>query len=332
MESSDCKIPKTNSTTTSQSQFETDFWSQSAIPQPNAAFFVLQEGAPSKPADSAPAGSRVLGIAVCWEADRCFYLPAPAAGASAEGLWAPVRAALQEGSARKITYDLKPQLAGLARGGGPAGGVLIADPLVDVRIAAWLLNPDAKEVLIPHTPNLQAKQNTTAHTLIAFGYVLQQVYGFIFFIRQLPLVPAPVPKKLFGDEAKSCALAPDCNNIHSPVPAQWLPSNLRPSYGMTPVILLAVGDRQPGAAACQGGNPPQPGGSSGDPPGAGAGGGDPRCPAGGRGRSCFCLLCRPRPPQMLPPRPAVLHALRPFPGAPPGEPRVGPVLVLELRP
>lgn len=112
----------------------------------DSALLVPLGAAPAKPAEVTPASSRVLGIAVCWEADRCYYLPAPPAGTPSEALWAPVRAALQDDSARKVTYDLKPQLAGLARAGGSAGRVLLADPLVDVRIAAWLLNPDAKEV------------------------------------------------------------------------------------------------------------------------------------------------------------------------------------------
>lgn len=56
----------------------------------------------------------------------------------------------------QVTFDLKSQLAALAAAARlrPAGLALpqladVADPVVDVRIMLWMLNPDSENVRIP---------------------------------------------------------------------------------------------------------------------------------------------------------------------------------------
>ena len=56
--------------------------------------------------------------------------------------WETVRAILATPGPRKVTIDLKPQLRAMGAAEGTLAGV-VAAPVVDVRVAAWLLRPEA---------------------------------------------------------------------------------------------------------------------------------------------------------------------------------------------
>ncbi|KAK9824289.1 hypothetical protein WJX72_009203 [[Myrmecia] bisecta] len=92
-----------------------------------------------KPALAVRSGPRIAGVAVCWDRERAFYILLPAQNAAEA--WKVVMEALS-GPAEKITHDLKPQLVGLLQAAISQDGPQPADPLVDVRIAAWMLAPD----------------------------------------------------------------------------------------------------------------------------------------------------------------------------------------------
>jgi DNA polymerase theta len=125
-------------------------------PGPSAA----RAGARPPPA-GAPAATRVEGAAVCWRDGVAFYVPLAVRPDLADAL-APLFA---DAALEKATFDLKSQLAALARAadaaraaagaGAGAGGasssssstssaplLALAGPLVDVRVAAFLATPD----------------------------------------------------------------------------------------------------------------------------------------------------------------------------------------------
>ncbi|CAL8465203.1 g4738 [Coccomyxa elongata] len=89
--------------------------------------------------------TKVEGVAVAWNDQSAFYLPANAE------TWKVVARMLEMPAAHKLTHDLKPQLAALLLPSrGPDGAALrpvaLGGRLVDVCIAAWLVMPDCSAV------------------------------------------------------------------------------------------------------------------------------------------------------------------------------------------
>ncbi|DBA82952.1 TPA: hypothetical protein ACH3X1_006731 [Trebouxia sp. C0004] len=83
---------------------------------------------------------RVQGIAVCWSPDAVYYIPLNPAAPGVDKLVAGMMANKR---AQKITFDLKSQMAALL---SDESAMSLADPLVDVRIATWLVKPDCPDV------------------------------------------------------------------------------------------------------------------------------------------------------------------------------------------
>ncbi|EFN55218.1 hypothetical protein CHLNCDRAFT_52598 [Chlorella variabilis] len=98
---------------------------------------------------SAGLGVRLEGVAVSWRSGQAFYVPLH----RRDDLLAELRPLFWSAAVEKATWDLRGQLAALAKVLGPgalgvpgdqAAGCPLAlrDPLVDVRVAAWLGTPD----------------------------------------------------------------------------------------------------------------------------------------------------------------------------------------------
>jgi DNA polymerase theta len=102
---------------------------------------------------AAGGGVRVDGVALSWRDAQAFYIPLHGAP---PGVLAHVAALFASSALDKATFDLKSQMAALARAFGPAAlgapweaalppgsnALALRDPLVDLRVAAHLSTPD----------------------------------------------------------------------------------------------------------------------------------------------------------------------------------------------
>ena len=115
--------------------------------------FALHPGSRAAPRGHGPAASPPEGIAVAFPSNplATFFIPVVVDGggdaASRESRrrgfrWETVRAILATPGPRKITIDLKPQLRAMGAADGTLAG-MVAAPVVDARVAAWLLRPEA---------------------------------------------------------------------------------------------------------------------------------------------------------------------------------------------
>ncbi|GAB4817305.1 hypothetical protein N2152v2_004351 [Parachlorella kessleri] len=136
--------------------------------------------APQRLAAAATAhqGARVEGVAISWRSGQAVYVPLGSSGDTAD--LTPALAALFASSKlRKATFDLKRQLGLLVSAWGPsvllgrappsgtANGrglpIALDDLVVDVRIAAWVLNPSDGRLRDDTSATLRPQDD--AHTL-----------------------------------------------------------------------------------------------------------------------------------------------------------------------
>ena len=114
--------------------------------------FALHPGTRAAPRGHGPAASPPEGIAVAFPSNplATFFIPVVVDGGDAASRdsrrrgfrWETVRAILATPGPRKVTIDLKPQLRAMGAADGTLAGV-VAAPVVDVRVAAWILRPEA---------------------------------------------------------------------------------------------------------------------------------------------------------------------------------------------
>ncbi|PRW44411.1 helicase and polymerase-containing TEBICHI isoform X1 [Chlorella sorokiniana] len=102
---------------------------------------------------SADVGVRLEGVALSWRSGQAFYVPLN----RRDDLLAELAPLFASPALEKATWDLRAQLAAVTRVLGraalgvpgadvPRGALALRDPLVDVRVAAWLSTPDDKKL------------------------------------------------------------------------------------------------------------------------------------------------------------------------------------------
>jgi hypothetical protein len=118
----------------------------------SAPSFSAELALPDAPKASEPVASKaqlaITGIALCCQDGSAAYIPLTSTTPAA--IWSELASLMADTAATKVTFGFKQQLLALKqlRKQLPAGCAWPqpADPVVDVRIAAWLLCPDSSSV------------------------------------------------------------------------------------------------------------------------------------------------------------------------------------------
>ncbi|KAK9789551.1 hypothetical protein WJX73_010627 [Symbiochloris irregularis] len=148
----------------------------------------LEDTERAKSSEHASTSASAEGIAVTWNDDFIAYLPLSSV------TWSFIAPVLHSRSCKKVTYNLKPQLAALRCTFGSAG--YIVQPCLDVRIMAWLVKPDNCSV-VGDDDTRQLPKGAVKHTAEGLMEAITSRTALTHAKGLLKQIKAPLKRRLY---------------------------------------------------------------------------------------------------------------------------------------